>query len=92
MSNLYLNIPQLQRWRGDNGDYTHNLIHDLNEDSTVIDLGGYTGEWAKEIISRYNCNVYLVEPVEKSYKVLLEKFKSNPKVHILGVGVGTENT
>ena len=92
MSNLYLNIPQLQRWQGDNGDYTHSLTYDLNENSTVIDLGGYTGEWAKEIINRYNCNVYLVEPVEESYKILLEKFRSNPKVHILKVGIGIKNT
>ena len=92
MSNLYLNIPQLQRWQGDNGDYTHSLTYDLNENSTVIDLGGYTGEWAREIINRYNCNVYLVEPVEESYKILLEKFRSNPKVHILKVGIGIKNT
>ena len=92
MSNLYLNIPQLQRWQGDSGDYTHSLTYDLNENSTVIDLGGYTGEWAKEIINRYNCNVYLVEPVEESYKILLEKFRSNPKVHILKVGIGIKNT
>ena len=92
MSNLYLNIPQLQRWQGDSGDYTHSLTYDLNENSTVIDLGGYTGEWAREIINRYNCNVYLVEPVEESYKILLEKFRSNPKVHILKVGIGIKNT
>jgi FkbM family methyltransferase len=85
-------MPQLWRWQDHNGDYTHSLIYDLNENSTVIDLGGYTGEWAKEIINRYNCNVYLVEPVEESYKILLEKFRSNPKVHILKVGIGIENT
>ena len=84
-------MPQLWRWQDHNGDYTHSLIYDLNENSTVIDLGGYTGVWAKEIINRYNCNVYLVEPVEESYRILLEKFKSNPKVHILKVGVGIEN-
>jgi hypothetical protein len=92
MPNIYLNIPQLWRWQDHNGDYTHSLTYDLNENSTVIDLGGYTGEWAKEIINRYNCNVYLVEPIEESYKILLEKFKSNPKVHILKVGIGIENT
>lgn len=92
MPNLYLNIPQLQRWQENNGDYTHSLNYELNENSTVIDLGGYTGEWAKEIINRYNCNVYLVEPVEESYKILLEKFRSNSKVHILKVGIGVEDT
>jgi FkbM family methyltransferase len=92
MSNLYLNIPQLQRWVEDNGDYTHSLNYSLDETSTVVDLGGFTGVWANEIIKRYNCNVYLVEPIAEAYKILLDKFKSNSKVHILKVGVGVENT
>lgn len=92
MPNLYLNQPQLQRWREDNGDYTHSLNYDLTPNSTVVDLGGYTGLWAEEIIKRYNCNVYLVEPMTEAYMTLLNKFKSNPKVHILKVGAGTENT
>lgn len=92
MANLYLNQPQLVRWRSHNGDYTHSLNHNLTPDSKVIDLGGYTGVWAEEIIRRYNCNVYLVEPIFESWKTLFEKFKSNPKVHILKVAVGTSNT
>ena len=92
MPNLYLNMPQLQRWREDDGDNTHSLNYNLTSDSVVMDLGGYTGVWAERMLERYGCNVYLVEPFLESYKVLLEKFKSNPKVHILKVGVGTKNT
>lgn len=92
MSSLYLDQYELQKWQEVNGDYTHNLEYNFNQDSIIMDLGGYTGVWAKEIIKRYDCNVYLVEPILESYKVLLEKFKSNEKVHILKAGVGTKNT
>lgn len=92
MPNLYLNQPQLLNWVEDNGDYTHSLEHALTSDSKVIDLGGYTGVWAQEIIKRYGCNVYLVEPILESWKVLQEKFKNNSKVHILKVAVGASNT
>lgn len=91
MTNLYLNQPQLIRWKDHDGDYTHSLNHNLTPDSTVIDLGGYTGVWAEEIIKRYNCNVYLVEPLPESYETLLAKFESNLKVRILKGGVGTKN-
>ena len=92
MPNLYLNQPQLVRWQQDSGDYTHSLYHNLTPDSTVIDLGGYTGVWAEQILRRYDCNVYLVEPIFESWKVLFEKFENNSKVRILKGAVGTSNT
>ena len=38
-------ITSLHRWFADNGDYTHNINYTLNNDSIVIDLGGYHGFW-----------------------------------------------
>lgn len=91
MSNLYLNIPQLQRWREDNGDHTHSLNYNLNENSVIMDLGGFTGVWVQQMVERYNCNAYVVEPLEETYNVLLSRFQSNPKVKVLNVGVATED-
>lgn len=79
------------RWRKDNGDYTHNLNYVLNENSIVLDLGGYTGLWAEQIISKYNPHMFIVEPIEKNYFTMLKKFSNNPKVKILNVGAGSEN-
>ena len=31
----------VDRWFGDNGDHTLRLDYPLNEDSVVLDLGGY---------------------------------------------------
>ena len=52
MNNLTLNNIEIQRWFRDKGDYTHKITYDLNEDSKVIDLGGYTGVWAQQIIDK----------------------------------------
>lgn len=92
MPNLYLNQPQLVNWIEDSGDYTRSLEHNLTPDSIVIDLGGYTGMWAEQIVRRYNCNVYLVEPIFESWKTLFEKFENNSKVRILNGAVGISNT
>jgi FkbM family methyltransferase len=91
MSNLTLNNIEIVRWFNDRGDYTHNITYDLNENSTIMDLGGYTGVWAQQMIDKYNPNVYIIEPVPEFYNGMVLKFKDNPKVKLLNVGVGVED-
>jgi FkbM family methyltransferase len=91
MSNLTLNSNEIHRWFNDRGDYTHNITYDLNENSTIMDLGGYTGVWAQQMIEKYNPNVYIVEPVPNFYDGMVSKFKNNSKVRLLNVGVGIED-
>jgi FkbM family methyltransferase len=91
MSNLTLNGAELGRWFTDRGDYTHNITYDLNENSIIMDLGGYTGIWAQQMIVKYNPNVYIVEPVPSFYDGMVSKFENNPKVKLLNVGVGIED-
>ena len=35
----------------------------LTKDSVVLDVGGYKGTFAAEIVRRYGCHVYVFEPV-----------------------------
>ena len=51
---LTLNLQELAKWIASNGDNTHNISYDLNEDSIIMDLGGYTGVWAQQMIDKYN--------------------------------------
>ena len=92
MTNLKLNPEAINEWFRDRGDYTHNINYDLNENSIIIDLGGYTGVWAQQMIEKYNPFVYIVEPVTEFYDVLTKKFSNNSKVHSLNVGVSYEKT
>ena len=88
---MELNKIEVQRWFKDKGDYTHNITYDLNEDSIVMDLGGFTGLWAKQIIAKYNPNMYIIEPIDSFYDSMVDTFKNNDKVHLLNVAAGTEN-
>ena len=45
--------------------------HDLDKNSIVVDIGGYKGIWAGNIIDKYNCNIIIYEPV-KTYFTQLE--------------------
>jgi len=91
MSNLTLNKKEVQRWFADKGDYTHNITYDLNEDSVVMDLGGFTGLWAKQIITKYNPNMYIIEPIYDFYDGMVKTFEDNDKVKLLNVAAGTED-
>jgi FkbM family methyltransferase len=87
----YLNDIEIKKWFANKGDYTHNITYDLNENSIIMDLGGYTGVWAQQMIDKYNPNVYIIEPVTKFYDIMVTKFSNNNKVYLMNVGVGTEN-
>jgi len=91
VTNLILNSEMVSKWFADNGDYTHNINYDLNENSTIMDLGGYTGVWAQQMIDKYNPNVYILEPVPVFYEGMVSKFSNNNKVRLMNVGISTED-
>jgi FkbM family methyltransferase len=78
-------------WDRDQGNNTHAITYPLNEDSIVVDLGGFCGVWASQIISKYNPNVFLFEPIFPFFKGLEQKFKDNPKVKVFNFGISTSN-
>ena len=85
MCGLTLNLEELSRWRNDNGDSTHNLQYPFKSDSVIMDLGGFKGIWAQQMIDLYNPNVYIIEPVNQFYSHMVDKFTDNPKVRLMNV-------
>ena len=78
----------MKGWVRCNGKNTHKYNHDLNENSIVIELGGYTESWAASI--KKECYVYVLEPVEKFYNILKHKYLSRKKIVILNFGISVE--
>jgi FkbM family methyltransferase len=74
-------------WAKDNGNFTHSINYNIDENSVVIDLGGYRGLWADVIIDKYNPYIVLVEPIPEFYEFLKNKFKDNSKVTVLNYGI-----
>jgi FkbM family methyltransferase len=79
------------KWVADNGDKTLRLNYELNENSVVIDGGGYVGQWANEIYRKYKCNIHIFEPVKRYFDLINEKFKNNGKVHVYHYGLSDSN-
>lgn len=63
MSAISLNENSLAAWQEQRLEHMR-YEYELTSASTVIDLGAYQGEWAKEIHAQYGCQVVVVEPTE----------------------------
>ncbi|MFK7840342.1 MAG: FkbM family methyltransferase [Bdellovibrionales bacterium] len=76
------------RWRIIKGDETKRLNYKLKDNSVVIDVGGYKGEWAASIFELYKPSIHVFEPVEGFVKKLDDTFKDNQKIAIYPYGIG----
>lgn len=63
----------------------------ITNSSIVIDVGGETGIWAKQIFDRYQPNMYISEPNPHSIAILKRNFEGD-KFKILPYGIGGKNT
>lgn len=77
----------VQRWFQDKGDETLRLNYELNENSVVLDVGGFEGAWANSIHSKYLSTVHIFEPVHSFYEVIQARFKGNGKIRAYEFGL-----
>jgi FkbM family methyltransferase len=84
-------MPEFKRWFSDDGDNTHLLSHDLNEDSIIFEAGGYLGKFTEKIQNKFNCKVYVFEPVKEFYESMLNRFQHNEKIQVFNYGLYRKN-
>ncbi|MGV7005909.1 FkbM family methyltransferase [Desulfovibrio sp. QI0442] len=74
----------LSQWLVERGDETYRLDYPfLNPNSTVVDLGGYKGEWSRDIYAKYSTNIFIFEPIPSYAEALRKFFQKNNKVTVL---------
>jgi len=78
----------VSEWFRRGGDAKFLETHNLNKESVVVDVGGFTGTWAEKIIAKYDPKFFILEPVKSFQNVLDTKFSNNPKVKIIKHGLG----
>jgi len=89
--NLPLSEINKSKWYADNCEKKLRYNYQLDKNSVVIDVGGYEGDFASELFSRYLCTIRVFEPVKKFSDMLSERFKKNPSVIIVPKGLGAKN-
>ena len=80
-----------EKWQADNCEKTLRYNYNLTNNSIVLDVGGYEGDFVSEIYARYRCKIYVFEPVNKYITILANRFKLNTDVIIIDKGLGNAN-
>jgi FkbM family methyltransferase len=84
---------EVERWYQDDPHKLKRTDFDfLTSSSTVFDLGGYEGEWTSDIYARYNCNVYVFEPVSSFADIIRRRFIKNEKIRVYPIGLAEKNS
>lgn len=83
-----LHDKEVKRWFAAGGDESFRYDYDLHSNSVVIDLGGYKGQWASDIYARYNCRVFIFEPVKSFVEKIEKRFMRNQKIEVFAFALG----
>lgn len=83
-------IIRHRKWIKDDAEQTLRINYPLNEESIVIDFGGYEGRWANDIYKKYHCRIFIFEPVKSYYQIIAERFKNNKKIQVFNYGISDE--
>jgi FkbM family methyltransferase len=80
---------EVKKWISDGGDEKYRYDFNLTPDSIVFDLGGYKGQWASDIYSRYNCNILIFEPAIVFADNIKKRFEINQKIQVFSIALGS---
>lgn len=78
----------INQWMANHGDRELLWKQKIHAESTVVEVGGFTGQWADVIHRKYDPHLYVLEPVRGFYEELHKKFQGKPKVRTFNFGLG----
>ncbi len=78
----------IRKWRDDGGDQRLRFDYKLERNSLVMDLGGYQGQWASDLYSRYRCRILIFEPVRSFSSKISDRFRENENIQVFTYGLG----
>jgi len=83
---------------GPNGDFWraggNRLLYEnfpISQHHTVIDAGGYHGDWTAEMLTRYGCHSALFEPVPAFAEQCRVRYQHNARVRVHQAALGGSN-
>ena len=66
------------------------VTYPLTEDSLVVDLGGYKGEWAMQIYCRYRCMIDIYEPHPVLAAFIPKRFGNNCDIRVYPIALSNK--
>lgn len=74
---------RVARFLGENPQQEIRFAYPLNKNDLVLDVGGYRGDWAAEMVARYRVSAVVFEPVEELAARIDARFAANPDVEVV---------
>ncbi len=86
---LHYYRPAFYQWLAARSRDEH-ILHsaDLDGNSVVLDVGAYIGEWAQDMVQRYQCTVHAFEPEPRNYKQLEKRTAGQEHIVTYRYGLG----
>lgn len=78
-----------RRYIAAGGDAAFRYNYQLEPGATILDLGGYHGEWTRGMIERFGCRSFIFEPVHDYAASLNRSFADEPSVLVCPFGLGS---
>ena len=78
----------MNQWLKNQGDANLLWKQKISSESTVVEVGGFTGTWSTIIAQKHNPHLYILEPASEFFSQLSERFKNYPKATLLKYGLG----
>jgi FkbM family methyltransferase len=77
------------RWYSDGCESTKRIdFPELDENSLVYDLGGWKGDWASDIYSKYKSKICIFEVVSDYADFIKDRFQKNSDINVFKFGLG----
>ena len=79
------------RYKREDPTEQHRVDYPLTPTSVVVDVGGFTGDWAQRIYCRYSCYIDIYEAHPYFASVAALNFENNPKVIVHDLALGNHD-
>lgn len=86
-----IQFDRVKPWTQINGDKTLRLEYPLDATSTVVDVGGFEGQWASDIYAKYCCKIFIFEPVQNFADQIKKRFILNKNIVCYDIGLSNKN-
>tara|TARA_B100000902_G_scaffold186932_1_gene179096 strand:+ start:257 stop:985 length:729 start_codon:yes stop_codon:yes gene_type:complete len=86
---IFYNVKTRSRylWNLRDGDNKASLNYPIKQNSIVFDIGAYRGSLSKKVFKKFQCQLYLFEPLTEEYEYLKKHFKDNREVKVFNFGL-----
>ena len=90
MDYVVFNEQEYVRWLNDRGDMTLRLTYPLTNNSVVVDVGGYKGDWTESMLIGYECNIFILEPIKANHDDIVKRFENNTKIIPINIALSNK--